>query len=342
MIEVKDLVKRYGSFCAVDHVSFTVKRGQIYGFLGPNGAGKSTTMNMITGYLAPTEGQVLIDGHDMSLEPEQAKRCIGYLPEIPPVYPEMTPEEYLAFAAELKRIGKKERKKEVERVMALTGITSMRKRLIGNLSKGYRQRVGFSCALLGEPQVIILDEPTVGLDPRQIIDIRNLIQSLRQKHTVIISSHILSEVSAVCDHILIMAKGKLVASGTPEELASMMQSANHYNLLIRGEPRLVKELLSLVPGVRCLTVSEDSSGFAAVHMETADTVDPRAAVFRLLAKADYPIMELTSKSMSLEAMFLELTEQGGFYGVGGGKMAGDRKAAEGDAKEGGQSYVGSL
>lgn len=310
MIEVKDLVKQYGSFCAVDHLSFTVKKGQIYGFLGPNGAGKSTTMNMITGYLAPTKGQVMIDGYDMSLEPERAKRCIGYLPEIPPVYPEMTPEEYLAFAAELKGIGRKARKKEVERVMELTGITSMRRRLIGNLSKGYRQRVGFSCALLGDPQVIILDEPTVGLDPRQIIDIRNLIQSLRQKHTVILSSHILSEVSAVCDHILIIAKGKLAASGTPKELADTMQGANHYDLLVRGEPEQVKELLVQVPGVRRLTVSEHSSGFAAVHMETGDTVDPRAAVFRLLARADYPIMELTSRSMSLEDVFLELTEGG--------------------------------
>lgn len=339
MIEVKDLVKRYGGFCAVDHLSFTVKKGQIYGFLGPNGAGKSTTMNMITGYLAPTEGRVLIDGYDMFLEPEQAKHCIGYLPEIPPVYPEMTPEEYLAFAAELKGISKKERKKEVERVMELTGITSMRRRLIGNLSKGYRQRVGFSCALLGDPQVIILDEPTVGLDPRQIIDIRNLIQSLRQKHTVILSSHILSEVSAVCDHILIIAKGTLAASGTPKELADMMQSANLYDLLVRGEPQPVKELLGQVPGVRRLTVSEHSSGLAAVHIETADTVDPRAAVFRLLAKADYPIMELTSKSMSLEDVFLELTEQGRFSG---GKMAGVQKAAEGSCEEGGQSHVGNL
>ena len=187
MIEVKNLVKQYGEFRAVNDISFTIEEGKIYGFLGPNGAGKSTTMNMITGYLSPTSGTVRVNGYDIADEPEKAKSQIGYLPEIPPVYPDMTPQEYLTFAGELKKVPKKELKAEVERVMELTGISHMRNRLIKNLSKGYRQRVGFSCALLGNPKIIILDEPTVGLDPRQIIEIRSLIQSLREKHTVILS-----------------------------------------------------------------------------------------------------------------------------------------------------------
>jgi len=309
VIEVKDLVKQYGSFRAVDHLSFTVEKGQIYGFLGPNGAGKSTTMNMITGYLSATEGTVLIDGHDIFLEPEEAKRHMGYLPEIPPVYPDMNPQEYLTFAGELKGIPRKGLMGEVERVMGLTGITHMRLRLIKNLSKGYRQRVGFACALLGDPQVIILDEPTVGLDPRQIIEIRELIKSLGKKHTVILSSHILSEVSAVCDHILIISKGKLVASNTPEGLGKLMQRTNVYDMLVQGDHERLGELLKGVHGLQAITTSAHDSGFAAVHLETDEKTDPRAQVFRLLAGADCPIMELKSATMSLEDVFLELTAQ---------------------------------
>ncbi len=310
LIEVRNLVKQYGDFRAVDNVSFIIEKGKIYGFLGPNGAGKSTTMNMITGYLSTTSGTVLVDRHDISMEPEEAKRHIGYLPEIPPVYPDMTPEEYLAFAGELKGVPKRELKAEVERVMELTGITHMRKRLIKNLSKGYRQRVGFSCALLGNPEVIILDEPTVGLDPRQIIDIRSLIHSLREKHTVILSSHILSEVSAVCDHILIISKGKLVASDSAENLSKLMRRANTYDMLIQGEPEKIQEALGKIHGLlKQIRVEVLPNGFTAVHLETDETVDPRAAVFRLLAQADCPIMELTSANLSLEDVFMELTRQ---------------------------------
>ena len=309
MIEVKNLVKRYGDFTAVDHLSFTVEKGQIYGFLGPNGAGKSTTMNMITGYISATEGTVFIDGYDMDQEPEKAKSRIGYLPEIPPVYPDMTPREYLMFAGQLKGIPKKKLTTETDRVMELTGITHMSRRLIKNLSKGYRQRVGFSCALLGDPPVIILDEPTVGLDPKQIIDIRELIRSLGRKHTVILSSHILSEVSAVCDHVLIISGGKLAASDTPENLTKRMQRTNVYDLLVQGEPVMLKGLLGRIPGLEVIETGCDASGFASVHLETRETVDPRAAVFRLLAGADCPIMELTSATMSLEDVFLELTEK---------------------------------
>lgn len=330
MIEVKNLVKQYGSFVAVDHLDFVIEKGSIYGFLGPNGAGKSTTMNMMTGYIPPTSGTVLIDGFDICEEPEEARRRTGYLPEIPPVYLDMTPQEYLAFAGELKgvrRAGKKKLQLEVERVMEAVGITHMGKRLIRNLSKGYRQRVGFACGLLGDPEVIILDEPTVGLDPKQIMEMRDLIRSLGGKHTVILSSHILSEVSAVCDHILILSKGKLVASDTPEKLTRRMQPANLYDLLVDGEPGELKALLGQVKGLKALETTLDKSGFAAVHLETSGDMDPRAEVFRLLAGADCPIMELTSRSVSLEDVFLELT------GAAGNQKSGQPAGAARDCKE---------
>ena len=203
MITVTNLVKRYGNHIAVDHLSFTVEKGQIYGFLGPNGAGKSTTMNVITGYLAFNEGEILIDGHNIMEEPEEAKKCIGYLPEIPPLYPDMTVKEYLDFAADLKKIPAVQKKEQVEQVMKLVKVADMEQRLIKNLSKGYRQRVGLAQAMLGDPEILILDEPTVGLDPKQIIEIRELIRDLGKTHTVILSSHILSEVSAVCDYVMI-------------------------------------------------------------------------------------------------------------------------------------------
>ena len=222
MIEVNHLIKKYGSHYAVNDLSFQVEKGQIYGFLGPNGAGKSTTMNIITGYLAPTAGEVKVDGHYIMKEPEEAKRCIGYLPEMTPVYPDKTVQEYLRFAAELKGIPSKEREERMEEAMKMTRVLDMRGRLIRNLSKGYKQRVGLAQALLGSPEVLILDEPTIGLDPKQIIEIRDLIKSLKNKHTIILSSHILSEVSAVCDKILIISKGKLVACDTPEGLTRLM------------------------------------------------------------------------------------------------------------------------
>ena len=234
MIEVKNLVKRYGDHVAVNNLSFTVEEGQIYGFLGPNGAGKSTTMNIITGYLASTEGEVLINGHNILEEPEEAKKCIGYLPELPPVYTDMTVLEYLKFVAELKKIPKDQRKKQILEVMNLVKITDMQNRLIKNLSKGYRQRVGLAQAVLGFPEIIILDEPSVGLDPKQIIEIRELIRQLAKKHTVILSSHILAEVREVCDYILIISKGKLVASDTPDNLGKLAQGSNNLSLLVRG------------------------------------------------------------------------------------------------------------
>ena len=234
MIEVRNLVKRYGTHLAVDHLSFTVEKGQIYGFLGPNGAGKSTTMNIMTGYLGATEGEVLINGHNILEEPEEAKKCIGYLPEMPPLYLEMRVREYMDFAAELKKIPKKERKSAVEQAMKMVKLTDVENRLIKNLSKGYKQRVGLAQAILGFPEIIILDEPTVGLDPKQIIEIRELIRELAKKHTVILSSHILAEIQEVCDYIMIISGGKLVASDTPENLEKLLEGQRSVEILAKG------------------------------------------------------------------------------------------------------------
>ena len=250
MIEVENLTKKYGSHVAVDNLSFRVERGMIYGFLGPNGAGKSTTMNMMTGYIAATSGTVKINGYDILKNPEQAKKSIGYLPELPPVYPDMTVYEYLRFVAELKKVKKNERQAQIEDVMKQTQIEDVKGRLIKNLSKGYKQRVGLAQAIIGYPEVIILDEPTVGLDPKQIIEIRELIRELAKKHTIILSSHILSEVSAVCDHIMIISKGKLVASDTPEGLMTLLKGGRQMKLSVLGEQSKVEELLRSMESVK--------------------------------------------------------------------------------------------
>ena len=262
MIEVNNLVKHYGDHTAVDHLSFKIEKGKIYGFLGPNGAGKSTTMNMITGYIASTEGTVTIDGHDILDEPEQAKKCIGYLPEMPPLYFDMTVLEYMNFVADLKKIPKDKKKSMVAEVMEMVKITDMKNRLIKNLSKGYRQRVGLAQAILGYPEVIILDEPTVGLDPKQIIEIRDLIKSLKEKHTVILSSHILSEVSAVCDYVLIISHGKLVASDTPENLGKLAEGSNTLNLIVKGEKDKICTALGQIEGVKNVTAADAKEEYA--------------------------------------------------------------------------------
>ncbi len=309
MIEVTNLTKKYGGHVAVNDLSFRVEKGQIYGFLGPNGAGKSTTMNIITGYLAPTAGKVTIDGLDIQKEPEEAKRKIGYLPEMPPLYMEMTVEEYLAFAAELKRIPKAERKHQMEQVMEMTGIADMRGRLIRNLSKGYRQRVGLAQAILGDPEVIILDEPSVGLDPKQIIEIRDLIRRLGENHTVILSSHILSEVSAVCDQILIIAHGQLVACDTPDGLQKLMTGAMEIELVVKGGFEEVKALLEQLPNVDIVEKLEESGdGCVKVKAISKDNVDMREEMFFCLAEAKLPILEMHPDKKTLEDIFLELTE----------------------------------
>ena len=250
MIEVQDLVKRYGGYLAVDHLSFSAEKGQIYGFLGPNGAGKSTTMNIMTGCLAPTSGAVIVDGMDLQQEPEKVKQRIGYLPELPPLYPEMTVREYLTFAAKLKKVPRLEQLQQVVQAMSKTGLLEEQDHLIRTLSKGYRQRVGLAATLLGNPDVVILDEPTVGLDPRQILEIRDLIRSLREEHVVILSSHILSEVSAVCDYIFILSHGKLVASDTPENLEAQLHAGGALCASVRATPEEMRTLCSaMLPGI---------------------------------------------------------------------------------------------
>lgn len=309
MIEVSNLVKRYGDHTAVDHLSFQIEKGKIYGFLGPNGAGKSTTMNMITGYIASTEGTVTIDGHDILDEPEKAKKCIGYLPEQPPLYFDMTVLEYMKFVADLKKIPKDKKKAMIEEVMDMVKITDMKNRLIKNLSKGYRQRVGLAQAILGYPEVIILDEPTVGLDPKQIIEIRDLIKSLKKKHTVILSSHILSEVSAVCDYVLIISHGKLVASDTPDNLGKLAAGSNNLNLLVKGEKSRIRQLLEEISGVKEISIEKksDQEGWN-VTVSTEENTDIREEVFFKMAENQYPILEMQSQKISLEEIFLELTE----------------------------------
>lgn len=309
MIEVRHLTKRYGDTLAVDDLNFTIEKGRIYGFLGPNGAGKSTTMNIITGYLASTDGSVTISGHDILEDAEAAKKNIGYLPELPPLYFDMTVKEYLAFAAELKKIPKAERKNQISRVSATTKLDAVQNRLIKNLSKGYRQRVGLAQAILGYPEVIILDEPTVGLDPKQIIEIRDLIKSLKKKHTVILSSHILSEVSAICDYVLIISHGKLVASDTPDNLGKLAAGSNNLNLLVKGEKSRIRQLLEEISGVKEISIEKksDQEGWN-VTVSTEENADIREEVFFKMAENHCPILEMQSQKISLEEIFLELTE----------------------------------
>lgn len=253
MIEVQHLTKKYGRHLALDDLSFTIEKGQIYGFLGPNGAGKSTTLNIMTGYISATEGEVLIDGHSILDEPEKAKRSIGYLPEIPPLYPDMTVMEYLNFVAELKKIPKDKRPAEVRKASTLVKLKDVSNRLIRNLSKGYKQRTGLAAAVLGFPDIIILDEPTVGLDPKQIIEIRQLIRKLAKDHTVILSSHILAEVQEICDYVLIISKGKLAASGTPNELEELSQGKDTIELTIKSNAETIQKILDKIPDIQNIT-----------------------------------------------------------------------------------------
>ena len=308
MIEVKNLVKKYGKHVAVDHLNFTIEKGKIYGFLGPNGAGKSTTMNIMTGYLGATEGEVLINGHNILEEPEMAKRSIGYLPEMPPLYTEMTVLEYLTFSAELKKIPKEDREDEIQEVIKLAKLEDVEKRLIKNLSKGYKQRVGLAQAMLGFPEIIILDEPTVGLDPKQIIEIRELIRNLSKQHTVILSSHILAEVREVCDYIMIISKGKLVASDTPENLECLMAGNDTIELEVRAKDNEVLEILNTIKSVSEWSCKENADGNLDVEIKVKNQEDIREALFYAFAKANRPILGMRKTKVSLEQVFLERTE----------------------------------
>lgn len=311
MIEVKHLTKRYGNHVAVNDLNFTIDKGKVYGFLGPNGAGKSTTMNIITGCLGATEGEVLIDGHSITEEPMQAKRLIGYLPEQPPVYMDMTPAEYLDFVARAKGIPAKERAQQIETVTEKTRIQEVRNRLIRNLSKGYRQRVGIAQALLGRPEIIILDEPTVGLDPAQIIEIRELIRELGKEHTLVLSSHILSEVQAVCDAIMIISKGRLVASDTSENLTALFAGTVTLNLDVRATDDAARKVLDTVPGIEDMALSAGDPGVTHVQLKPEEDQDIRETLFFAFAKAGLPILSMMQNHASLEDVFLELTQDDG-------------------------------
>ncbi len=310
MIEVKHLTKKYGSGVAVSDLSFKVESGKIYGFLGPNGAGKSTTMNIIAGCLAPTEGQVLIGGYDICEEPDEAKRLIGYLPEQPPLYPDMTPEEYLTFVGRAKGLRGAELHEEIEYVMDATCIGGMRSRLIKNLSKGYKQRVGIAQAMLGSPEIIILDEPTVGLDPRQIIYIRSLIKKLGERHTVILSSHILSEISAVCDYVMIISHGKLVASSPIDDLGSALGEEKATEITVRGSVTQLSALLESIDAVDGYEIDPtDEEGVLNARLTTEDEGALREQLFTALAGAGMTVYRIQPVTRTLEEMFLRLTQE---------------------------------
>lgn len=307
MIQVTGLTRRYGSALAVSDLSFSVKEGEIVGFLGPNGAGKSTTMNMLTGCLRPTAGTVRLGSYDIDTDADQARKMIGYLPENPPLYPDMTVDEYLGFVYQLKKCNLPQ-EEHLEQVCSMSGLSDVRGRIIRNLSKGYRQRVGLAQALIGDPKVLILDEPTVGLDPKQIIEIRETIRSLGQKHTVILSSHILPEVQAVCDRILVIHHGKIVADGTSAELADRLEGAEQLDMTIEGDTEAVLSTLRAVPGVSDAVVMH-ADGKKSVYRITAEKDgDIRHDVFDALSQNRMPILSMQQVELSLEDIFLELTE----------------------------------
>lgn len=307
MIEVKNLTKKYGNHKAVDDISFTLEPGRVYGFLGPNGAGKSTTMNIMTGYIGATKGEVIINGHNILDEPKKAKQCIGYLPELPPLYMDMTVTEYLKFVAELKEIPRKEIMMEVEKVCDLIQLDGMEFRLIKNLSKGYKQRVGLAGAIIGFPEIIILDEPMVGLDPKQIIEIRELIKKLSENHTIILSSHILAEIQEICDYVIIISKGKIVASDTTENLENGAYSNETIELEVRADSKEIAELLNDIEGVESYeaVLGEDSLAITIDSNGGNPTICEDISV--AFVNANAPLRKLYMITATLEDVFLELT-----------------------------------
>ena len=306
MIKIQHLTKSYNGNIAVNDLNLEIGTGRIYGLLGPNGAGKSTTMNIMTGYLAATSGTVLVNGEDIFDNPRAAKKAIGYLPEQPPVYPDMTVLEYLRFAAELKEVPRKELSAQVDAAMTGTGCLDVNDRLIKNLSKGYRQRVGIAQALLGSPKVIILDEPMVGLDPKQIIEIRELITELGKTHTVILSSHILQEVSAVCDEIFIISRGKLVAQGTPEELSRTLSHSTTLSISAKCTEETFREIIGTLGDLHIKALPAEAEGLFSAEVRTSSKDDLREQVFFAFAEKHIPIYTLTIEKASLEDVFLEL------------------------------------
>ena len=323
MIEVRNLTKRYGSNVALDDISFSVEEGTVLGFLGPNGAGKSTTMNIITGYLSASDGSVTVDGLDTLEHPNEVKRKIGYLPEQPPLYQDMTVKEYLNFMYELKKVTLP-KKKHLDEICSLVKIENVYGRLIANLSKGYRQRVGIAQALLGNPPALILDEPTVGLDPKQIIEIRNLVQNLGRSHTVILSSHILPEVQAVCERVVVINNGRLVADGTPDNLSQEM-TGNH-KLIVRmagREQEIRSGLLGLSRVKEVASLGSKEPGACDFSVEAEPGVDLRRDLFALASRGGWPILALKNNDLTLEDVFLRLT--GGGYEMPAGKKEAAKK-----------------
>ena len=311
VLEMRGINKNFPGVKALENVDFTLRKGEIHALMGENGAGKSTTMNIVTGYIGADGGTVKINGYDIFVQPEEAKKCIGYLPEIPPLYVDMTVYEYLKFVAELKKLDRKKRKEMIADAMDMTGITEVKNRLIKNLSKGYRQRVGFAQALLGYPEIIILDEPTVGLDPKQIIEIRELIKKLGENHTVILSSHILSEISAVCDHVFIISKGKLVASDATENLINLMSKNQEINLVLKSDEIGARGMLEKIVNVDKVKFekSEEEKTVKAKVIAKANC-DIREEIFELASAMHMPILEMLTVVKSLEDVFLELTGEG--------------------------------
>lgn len=310
MIEVKHLIKRYGTHTAVNDVSFSIDKGRIYGFLGPNGAGKTTTMNIITGYLAATDGQVTVNGYDILKEPEKAKKSVGYLPEMPPVYLDATTREYLRFVAELKKIPADKQESQCSAVIDKLGLNAAADKLIANLSKGYRQRVGLAQAILGFPETIILDEPMVGLDPQQIIEMRELIRSLAKNHTVILSSHILAEVREICDYIMIISSGRLVAQDTPENLEKLMGDDFTIHLEAPGSLDRIQHIISKVDNIDTVRYVRQNNGLYGIEVQPAHEHEIREDLFNAFAHYEVPLYTLYRESPTLEEIYLKLIQEG--------------------------------
>ena len=311
MIEVKNVKKKYGKVVAVDNINFTINDGEIIGLLGPNGAGKSTTMNMITGYIEPTEGTIVIDGYDISKKPRKAKREIGYMPEGVPLYTDMTVKEFVTYMAEIKKVDRKTRKEKIEKIIEETGLKDVEKKLTRNLSRGYKQRVSMAGALVGEPKILILDEPTVGLDPKQITEIRNLIKELGKTHTVILSSHILSEVSQICQKVIIINKGKIIAVDTPENLENKVASKNDIYVTVEDLDNRIEEVAKDIKEITKIElVKENKDKTKQYLIESEKDVDLRKILFKELAKENITIFEMKKADTTLEDAFMKLIEGG--------------------------------
>ena len=307
MIEVKHITKKYGNFKAVDDISFEIKDNEVVGFLGPNGAGKSTTMNMITGYVEPTSGKILVNGKDISKEPNKVKKQIGYMPENVPLYQELTVREFVNYMADLKYVKRKEKKEKVDKILEDTGLTNVQKKIIKNLSRGDKQRVSLAGALIGNPAVLILDEPTVGLDPKQITEIRELIKKLGKKHTVILSSHILSEVSQICEKVIIINKGKILAVDTPENLESQFNEENGIYLTVEDKDKKIEKTVESIKEVNKIKLIKENQDGTKQYLITANSnVDLRKELFNILPKNDINIVELKKTEITLEDAFLKL------------------------------------